>query len=79
MAKTKINGNLWRLILAIGTIVLGAGVYCATVRSNTERIGKVEVQASQTEKEFVEFRGEMRTSILNIEKGIQRIEEKVEN
>jgi len=76
---TKLNGNLWKYAIYIAGVLFAVGIYCATIQNNTSRIDKVELKASKTETEFVEFRGEMRTSIINIEKGIGNIQDELKN
>ena len=71
MSKINGNGNLWKILIWGGSIIFAAGTVFMIVQNNTRRIDKVEEQAGRTNEEFLEFRGEMRQSIINIEKALQ--------
>jgi len=79
MAKNGNGNGFWRKVLiAIAGLLITIGVYAATVKSNTDRIEKVEVKAENTENELIELRSEVRMDIKHIKEGIGRIERKLE-
>lgn len=44
---------MWKAALVVASALITIGIYIATVRSNTNRIEKVEVKANDTEKVVV--------------------------
>ena len=73
MAKKNGNGWVWKLAIFLAGALVAAGGYIATVRSNTNRIEKVEVKAHETETTVVG----MQKDIEYIKVGIDEIKEEV--
>lgn len=69
----KLNG--WTKWIVFGvTILVSLGIYIATVRSNTERIVKVEDKSHSNEGEI----RDLKKDVTYIREGIDRIEKKVD-
>ena len=72
MTKT-INGSAIKILIYIAGILMAAGVYCATVRQNTERIDKVEIKANSSEKDIIG----LKKDISYIKEGVDDIKDEL--
>lgn len=69
----KLNGWFWRIAIASAGVLITAGIYIATVKSNTNRIEKVEVKTHANEGDI----RELKTDIKYIRKGVDEIKKSV--
>ncbi len=68
----KLNGwTKWAILAATALITIG--IYIATVKSNTKRLGDVEVKAHTNEGDI----RDLKKDITHIKKAVDRIEEKM--
>ena len=70
--KNESNGIL-KLILTLAGALITIGVLCATIRSNEQRLNKVEIMASENEKDI----RELKTDVKYIRAGIDEIKKEV--
>ena len=70
--KKESNGIL-KLILTLAGALITIGVLCATIRSNEQRLNKVEIMASENEKDI----RELKTDVKYIRAGIDEIKKEV--
>ena len=72
---TKINGNLWKILIYVSGILITIGVYTTIVKSNCDRIEKVETRSMQNKEDIIG----MKKDISYIREGVVRIEQKLED
>lgn len=53
MAKTNINGNLWKVLIYISGILVTIGVYTTIVKYNCDKIEKVEIRSVQNKEDII--------------------------
>jgi len=66
---TKINGNIWKVLIYISGVLVAIGVYTTVIKSNCERIEKVEIRSEQNEKDIIG----MKKDITYIKDGVDDI------
>lgn len=73
MAKNINSNGILKLIIALAGALIAIGILTATIRSNEQRIDKVEVIAKQNENDI----REIKTHLEYIRKGVDEIKKEV--
>jgi len=71
---TKINGNIWKVLIYISGVLVAIGVYTTVIKSNCEKIEKVEIRSEQNEKDIIG----MKKDITYIKDGVDDIKFELE-
>lgn len=72
MPRRKMNG--WtKWVIFAATVLVTVGIYIATVKSNTDRIDKVEVKTHENEGDI----RDLKKDVTYIREGIDRIEKSI--
>jgi len=66
---TKFNGNIWKVLIYISGVLVAIGVYTTVIKSNCDRIKKVEIRSEQNEKNIIG----MQKDISYIKEGVDDI------
>lgn len=74
MAKNTNSNGILKLIIALAGALIAIGILTATIRSNEQRIDKVEVVAKQNENDI----REIKTHLEYIRKGVDDIKRDIQ-